>query len=133
MTKNVNLLKFYSNFISFTNLMFFLNGTLLIFSMLVTLLELLIQSNCHLLSKGTPHWNQQSSMTKTRQSEHLRRFWIHDIQDQTVTFSTRFTDLIAILILFDITQTAINFKMCLKLYMNITHDISINQVHSLLN
>ena len=110
-----------------------LNDTSLTSFMLVILLELLIQSNHHLLSKGTPCQNQQSSIMKIRQSGCLRRFWIHNIQNWVVTFSTKFINLIAILILFNITQTVINFKTHLKLYMNIICNISTNQVCSLLN
>ena len=111
MTKGMNLLKFYSNFTSFTGLMSFLNDTPLTSFMLVILQELLIQSNCHLLSKGTLCQNQQSSTTKTRQSECLMRFWIHNIQNQTVTFSTRFINLIVILILPGIIQMMMIFRM----------------------
>ena len=113
--------------------MFSLNGMPLISFMLVTLLELPIQSDHHLLGKGTPCWNQQSSTTKIRQNGHLRRFWIYNIQNQIIIFNTRFTDLIAILILSNITQIVISFRTHLKLYMNITHNTSINQICSLLN
>ena len=133
MTKDVNLSGFYSSFTSSISLMFLLNGMPLTSFMLVTLLELLIQSNHHLLSKGTPCQNQQSSMTRTRQSGHLRRSWIHNIQDQAITFSTRFTDLIVILILPDITQTTMSFKTHSKFYMNIMHNTLTDQTHSLLN
>ena len=133
MTKGVNLSKFYSSFTSFINLTFSLNDTSLTSFMLVILLKLLIQSDHHLLGKRTPHWSQQLSMTKTRQSGHLRRFWIYDIQNQTVTFNTRFADLTVTLILSDIIQIAMRFRIYLKLYINIMHDTLINQVHSLLN
>ena len=133
MTKDVNFLEFYSSFTSSTSLMSFLNGIPLTPFMLATLLKLLIQSDHHLLSKGTPCWNQQSSTTKTRQSEHLRRFWIHNIQNQTVIFSTKFADLTVILILSDITQIMMSFKTHLKFYINIMHDILISWVCSLLN
>ena len=133
MTKDVNLLKFYNSFTSFINLMSLLNGMPLISFMPVTLLKLLIQSDHHLLNKETPCWNQQLSMTKTRQNGCLRRFWIYNIQNQTVIFNTRFADLIVILILFNIMLMMTSFKMCLKFYMNIMCDILTNQVHSLLN
>ena len=133
MIKNVNLLKFYSSSISFISLIFLLNSTSLTPFMLMILLELLIQSNCHLLSKETPCQNQQSSTTKTRQSEHLRRSWIHNIQNQAIIFSTRFTDLIVTLILSDITQIIMNFKTCWRLYINIMHNILTSQICSLLN
>ena len=129
----MNFSEFYNSFTSSTNLMSLLNNTSLTPFMLMTLLKLLIQNNHHLLSKGTPHQNQQLSTTKTRQSGHLRKFWIHNIQNQAITFSTRFTDLIVILILSDITQIAINSKTYLKFYMNIMHNILINQICSLLN
>ena len=129
----MNLSKFYSSFTSFTSLMFSLNGISLISFMLAILLKLLIQSNHHLLGKGIPCWNQQSSATKIRQSECLRRFWIYNIQNQTVIFSIKFINLIIILILSGITQTAINFRMHLKFYMNIMCDILTSQVCSLLN
>ena len=112
---------------------FSLNDTPLTFFMLATLLELPIQSNHHLLGKGTPCWNQQSSTTKTRQSGCLRKSWIHNIQNWAVTFSTRFTDLIVILILSGIIQRAISFRICLKSYMNIMHNTLISQVCNLLN
>ena len=133
MIKSINLSEFYSSFISFTNLTFLLNDISLTPFMSAILLELSIQSDHHLLGKGTPCQNQQSSMTKTRQSGCLRRFWIHNIQNQTVAFSIRFTDLTVTLILSDITQTVINFKTYLKLYRNIMHNTLINQIHSLLN
>ena len=133
MTKNINFSEFYSSSISFINLMFSLNNIPLISFMLTILLELLIQSDCHLLSKGTPCQNQQSSMMKIRQSGCLRRFWIHDIQNQTVVFSTKFVNLIVILILFNIMQMVMNSEMCWKLYKNITHIILTNQICSLLN
>ena len=133
MIKNINLLKFYNSFIFFINLIFFLNGIPLIFFMLTILLKLLIQSNCYLLSKETLCQNQQSSMTKTKQSECLRKFWICNIQNQTVVFNIKFINLIVILILSNITQIIINFKMCLKFYINIVHNILTNQIHSLLN
>ena len=131
--KSVNLSEFYSSFISFINLMFFLNDTSLIFFMLATLQKLLIQNDCHLLGKEIPHQSQQSLIMKIRQSECLRRFWICDIQNQTVIFSIRFADLIVILILSGIIQMIMNSEMHLKFYMNITHNILTNQVCSLLN
>ena len=133
MIKNVNFSEFYSSFTSFTSLMFFLNNMSLISFMLMILLKLLIQSDHHLLSKKTPCQNQQSSIMKTRQSGCLRRSWIYDIQNWAVIFNIRFADLIVILILPDITQMMMSFKMCLKLYMNIMHNISTSQIHSLLN
>ena len=133
MTKSINLSEFYSSSTSFISLTSLLNDTSLTLSMLVTLLELSIQSNHHLPGKGTPCQNQQSSTTKIRQSGHLRRFWIHNIQDQTVTFSTKFTGLIVILILPGITQTAMSFRTHLRFYMNIMCDTLTSQVHSLLN
>ena len=129
----MSLSELYSSFISFISLTFLLNGIPLTFSILIILLKLLIQSNCHLLSKGTPHQNQQSLMTKTRQSECLKRFWIHNIQNQAVAFNIRFTELTVTLILSDITQMMINFKTYQKFYRNITCNILINQIHSLLN
>ena len=133
MTKDVNLSEFYSSFTLSTSLTSLLNDTPLTSFILAILQELLIQSNCHLLGKETPCQSQQSLMMKTRQSGRLRRFWIHDIQDWTVTFSIRFADLIVILILSDIMQMIMSFRTCLKFYMNITYDISINQICSLLN
>ena len=133
MTRGMNLLEFYSSSISSISLMFFLNGTPLTSSMLATLLELLIQSDHHLLGKGTPHQNQQSSTTKTRQSGCLRRFWIHDIQDQVIIFSTRFADLIVTLILSGIMQMVMSFRTHWRLYMNIMCDILTSQVCSLLD
>ena len=133
MTKDVNLSEFYSSSIPSTSLMFPLNNMSLTSFMLATLLELLIQSDHHLLGKGTPHQNQQSSMMKTRQSGCLRRSWIHNIQNQVITFSIRFADLIVILILSGITQMAMSFRMCQKLYKNIMHIILTNQIYSLLN
>ena len=133
MTKDMNLLKFYSSFTLFISLIFLLNDMPLTFFMPATLLELPIQSNHHLLSKGTPCQNQQSSMMKTRQSGHLRRFWICDIQDQIVAFSTKFTDLIVTLILSGITQTVTSFRTHSKPYRNIMHNILTNQIYSLLN
>ena len=61
------------------------------------------------------------------------RFWIYNIQDQAVAFNTKFTDLIVILILSDITQMAMSSEMCWKPYKSIMHDILTNQIHSLLN
>ena len=113
--------------------MFSLNDTSLTFFILATLLELLIQSNHHLLSRGIPHQNQQSSTMKTRQSGCLRKFWIYDIQDWVIIFNTRFADLIVIVILSDIIQMIMNFKTHLKFYMNIMHNISTNQIYNLLN
>ena len=133
MTKNVNLSEFYSSSTSFTNLTFLLNDTSLTPSMLVILLKLLIQSDHHLLSKGTPCQNQQSSTMRTRQNGHLKRSWIHNIQDQIIIFSTRFTDLIVILILSGIMQTAMSFRTHSKFYTNIMHNILTGQIHSLLN
>ena len=133
MTKNVNLLKFYSSFTSSTSLMSLLNDMPLTPSILMTLLKLPIQSDCHLLSKGTPCQNQQSSMTKTRQSGHLKKSWIYDIQNQIITFSIRFADLTVTLILSDIMQMMMNFKTYLKFYRNIMCDILTNQICSLLN
>ena len=133
MIKDVNLSKFYSSFISFISLISLLNDIPLTFSMSAILLKLLIQSNCHLLGKRILCWNQQLSMTKTKQNEHLRRFWIHNIQNQIIIFSTRFNNLTVTLILLDITQTVINFKTHLKLYRNIMHNTLTNQIHSLLN
>ena len=72
-------------------------------------------------------------MTKIRQSGCLRRFWICDIWDQVIIFSTRSADLTVILILSDMMQTVINFRMCLKFYRNIMCNILTNQVCSLLN
>ena len=129
----MNFSEFYSSFTPSTSLIFSLNSTLLTLFMLAILLELLIQSNHHLLSKGTPCQNQQSSTTKTRQSGHLRRFWIHNIQNWAVIFSTRFVDLIVILIIFNIIQTMMSFRMCLKFYINIIHNTLINQICNLLN
>ena len=126
MTKDINLSGFYSSFTSFTNLMSFLNDISLTFFISAILLKLSIQSNHHLLSKGTPCQNLQSSMTKIRQSEHLRRSWIYNIQDQTVIFNIKFVDLNVTLILFNITQTVINFRTHLKLYRNIMHNILIS-------
>ena len=133
MIKDMNLSEFYSSFISSTNLISFLNDILLKSFMSVILLELLIQSNCYLLGKGTLYQNQQSSMTKTRQSGCLRRFWIYDIQNQVITFSIKFTDLTVTLILSDIMQTVMNFRTHLKFYRNIMYDTLTNQIHSLLN
>ena len=131
--KDMNLLEFYSSFISFISLIFLLNDTSLTPFILAILLELLIQSNHHLLGKGTLCQNQQSSTTKIRQSGHLRRFWIHNIQNQTVIFSIKFINLIVTLILLGIMQTAMNFRICQRLYMNIMHNTLINQICSLLN
>ena len=133
MTRGVDLSGFYSSFTPPTSLMSLLNGMPLTFFMSVTLLELPIQNDCHLLSKETPHQNQQSSMTKIRQSGHLRRFWIHDIWDQIIAFSTRFINLTVTLILSDIMQMMMNSKICLKFYRNIMCDILTNQICSLLN
>ena len=133
MTKNVNFLEFYSSFTSFISLKSFLNNISLTSFILATLQELLIQSDCHLLSKGIPCQNQQSSITKIRQSECLRRFWICNIQNQAIAFNTKFADLTVTLILSDITQTVMSSKMHLKLYRNIMHDILTNQICSLLN
>ena len=133
MTRDVNLSESYSSSTPPTSLISPLNGIPLTSSMLATLQELLIQSNHHLLSKGTPHQSQQSSTTKTRQSGCLRRSWIHDIQDQAIAFSTRFTDLVVILILPGITQTVMSFRTCPKPYMNITRNTPTSQVHSLLD
>ena len=133
MIKDVNLSEFYSSFIPPTSLMFLLNGMLLIFFMLIILQELPIQGDHHLLCKGTPCQSWQLSIMKTRWSECLRRFWICDIQDQAVVFSTKFTDLTVILILLNVMQMVMSFRMCLKLYMNIIRDILTNQVCSLLN
>ena len=133
MTKGMNLSEFYSNSTSPTNLMSLLNNTLWISSMLATLLKLLIQSNHHLLGKGTPCQNWQSSTTKTKQSKHLMKSWIHDIQNQTIAFNIKFADLIVILILPDIMQMMMSFKICQKLYKSIMHNILINQICSLLN
>ena len=133
MTRDVDLSGFYSNFTPFISLMSFLNGMLLTSFMLMILQELLIQSNHHLLGKGTPCQSWQSSMTKIRQSGCLRRSWIHNIQDQAVTFSTKFIGLTVTLILPGIMQTVTSSRTCLKLYMNIMCDILTNQVHSLLN
>ena len=110
-----------------------LNNMSLTLFMLAILQELLIQSNHHLLGKGTPCWNWQSSTMRIRQSGYLRRFWIHNIQDQAVTFNTRFAGLIVILILSGIMQMAMSSGTCLKPYMNIMCDTLISQVHSLLN
>ena len=129
----MDLSEFCSNFISFTNLISLLNGILLTFSMSVILWELLIQGDCHLLGKGTPCWNWLSLMMKTRQSGCLKRFWICDIQNQIVAFSTRFIELTVILILFDIMQMVISFKTCWKFYRNIMCVILTNQIHNLLN
>ena len=126
MTKNINFSEFYSSFISFINLMSLLNDMPLIPFMSATLLELLIQSNYHLLGKGTPHQNQQLLMMKIRQSEHLRKFWIYNIQNQAAAFSTRFAELITTLILSDIMQTVMSFRTHWKLYKNITCDILTN-------
>ena len=129
----MNLLEIYSNFTPSISLTSLLNNTSLTSFMLVILLELLIQSNHHLLSKGIPCWNQQSSTMKIRQSGHLKRFWIHNIQNQIIIFNTKFADLIVILILSDIMQIAINFRIYWKLYMNIICNILTNQICSLLN
>ena len=133
MIRNVDLSEFYSSFTSSISLMSLLNDTSLTSFMLTILQELLIQSNHHLLGKGTPCQSQQSSTMKTRQSEHLRRSWICDIQNQAVTFSTKFADLTVTLILFDIMQMTTSFRICLKFYMNIMCDTLTNQIHSLLN
>ena len=125
-TRSMDLSEFYSSFTFFISLMSLLNDMLQTPFMLVILLKLLIQSNCHLLSKGTPCQNWQSLTMKTRQSGCLMRFWIYDIQDQAVTFNTRFADLIVILILLDITQMMMSFEMCWKLYKNIMCDILTN-------
>ena len=129
----MNFLKFCSSFTSFTSLISLLNNTSLTFFMLTILQELSIQSNHHLLSKGTSHQNQLSSTTKIRQSGHLKRFWIYDIQNQIIVFSTRFTELTATLILSNIIQMAMNFKTYQKFYRNIMCVILTNQVCSLLN
>ena len=131
--KNMNFSEFYSSFTSFISLTSLLNNIPLTFFMLVILLKLPIQNSYHLLSKGTPCWNQQSSMTKIRQNGHLKKFWIYDIQDQTVVFSIKFTDLIVILILFNIIQIIMSFKTYLKFYINIMHNTLTNQIHNLLN
>ena len=133
MIKDVNLSEFYNSFIFFISLIFLLNGTSLTFFMLIILQELLIQSNHHLLGKRTLCWSWQSSMTKTRQSECLRKFWICDIQNQVVIFNTKFTSLTVTLILSSITQTATSFRTCLKFYINIICDTLTSQVCSLLN
>ena len=110
-----------------------LDGTPLTPSMPATLWKLLIQGNCHLLGKGTPHQNQQSSTTKTRQSGHLRKSWIHSIQNQAIAFSTRFTGLTVTLILPGITQMAMSSRTHWKLYRNTMCVTLTSQVHSLLN
>ena len=133
MTRSVNLSESYSSSTSPTSLMSLLNDMPLTPFMPATLLELPIQSNHHLLGKGTPCQNQQSSMMKTRQSGHLRRSWIHDIQNQAVTFSTRFADLTVTLILPDITQIVMNSRTYSKLYRNIMCNTLTNQICSLLN
>ena len=133
MTKDVNLSEFYSSFIFFTSLMSFLNDTLLTLFMLIILQKLLIQNDHHLLDKETLCWNWLSSTMKIRQSGHLKRSWIYDIQNQTIIFSTKFADLTVILILPGIMQMAMSFKTCLKFYMNIIHDTLTSQIHSLLN
>ena len=133
MTKDVDLSESYSSSTPPTSLMSLLNGTLQTPFMLVTLLKLLIQSNHHLLGKGTPRQNRQSSMMKTRQSEHLMRSWIHDIQNQAVVFNIKFTGLIVILILSGIMQIMMSFRTCWKLYKNIMHNTLTNQICSLLN
>ena len=128
--KSVNLLEFYSFFINLTSL---LNGTPLTSFMSVILQELLIQSNHHLLSKGTPCWNQQSSTMKIRQSGCLKKSWIHNIQDQIIVFNTRFTELTVTLILSGITWTVMSSRMHWKLNRNTTHNILTSQVCSLLS
>ena len=117
--KGVNLSESCSNSTSFTSLMSFLNDIPLTPFMPVILWELLIQDNCHLLNKGTPCWNQLSSMTKTRQNECLKKFWICDIQNQIIAFSTKFTELTVTLILSNITQMIMSSEMYWKLYRNI--------------
>ena len=133
MTKGVNLSEFYSSFTSFINLTFFLNDISLTPSISVILLKLSIQNNHHLLSKGTLCQNQQSSMTKTRQSKHLRRFWIHNIWNQTITFNIKFANLTVTLILSNIMQMMMSFRTCLKFYRNIMCDTLTSQIHSLLD
>ena len=126
MIKGVDLSESCSSFISSISSTSLLNGMPLTPFMSVILQELLIQSNCYLLSKGTFCWNQLSLITKTRQSGCLKRFWIYDIQNQTVTFSTKFTELTVTLILPGIMQMIMSFKMCQKLYRNITYIILTN-------
>ena len=133
MTKDINLSRFYSSSTPSTNLMSLLNGTLQTSFMLVTLLKLLIQSNHHLLGKGTPHQNQQSSTMKTRQNGHLMRSWIHNIQNQAIGFNTKFTGLIVILILPGIMQMAMSSRTHWKPYKSIMHNTLTSQVCSLLN
>ena len=133
MIRGMDLSEFCSSSTSPISSTSLLNSTPLTFFISATLQELSIQNNHHLLSKGTPHQNQLSSTTKTRQSRCLKRFWICNIQNQVVIFSTRFTELTATLILSDITQMAMSFKTHWKLYRNIIYITLTNQICNLLN